>query len=234
MAIKTRKLNKALRFGRAVIFGESELVAGYCGGKGVELVATAHNPFGLQGSINVAPDATDKRTALAKRAKKMREDQAEMCGEYALIDEVGDPTSIPLGDNSVDYIIASHVIEKEPDILGALREMCRVLVEDGVIVFIIPRQDQLPEDDRGVPWTDEAVMAALGSHTGELSLLDEVVWAFTLESFLDFLSYASSFLMCNFEVLETEEVDSKVGNGFTVVVSVSTWELESAEYDEED
>jgi predicted SAM-dependent methyltransferase len=43
-----------------------------------------------------------------------------------------------LGDRRVDYIVASHVIEHVPDLIGWLHELSMVLAENGALRLIIP------------------------------------------------------------------------------------------------
>jgi len=43
-----------------------------------------------------------------------------------------------LGNRQLDYIVASHVIEHVPDVVGWLKELSAVLVADGIISLIIP------------------------------------------------------------------------------------------------
>ncbi len=43
-----------------------------------------------------------------------------------------------LGDRRVDYVVASHVIEHVPDVIGWLNSLSEVLTPDGVISLVIP------------------------------------------------------------------------------------------------
>ncbi|WP_374573231.1 methyltransferase domain-containing protein [Phenylobacterium sp.] len=52
-------------------------------------------------------------------------------GDMRLIDCVG-------GQRIYDYLIAAHVIEHVPDLVGWLREIAEVLVDGGLAAFIIP------------------------------------------------------------------------------------------------
>ena len=52
----------------------------------------------------------------------------------------GDLTSIPLGEGTVDKIICSEVLEHIPDWGGALRELFRVLKNEGEIIISTPNK----------------------------------------------------------------------------------------------
>ena len=52
-------------------------------------------------------------------------------GERTLIDCVG-------GKRAYDYVIASHVLEHVPDLLGWLGEIAAVLVDGGIASFVVP------------------------------------------------------------------------------------------------
>lgn len=52
-------------------------------------------------------------------------------GERTLLDCVG-------GKRAFDYVIASHVLEHVPDLLGWLDEIAAVLVDGGIASFVVP------------------------------------------------------------------------------------------------
>ena len=49
---------------------------------------------------------------------------------------------LPFGNNSFEYLICIHVLEHIEDDLSAMRELCRVLKDDGVAVICIPETDE--------------------------------------------------------------------------------------------
>jgi SAM-dependent methyltransferase len=53
-------------------------------------------------------------------------------------DVVADAQALPFADGSLDFVIASHVLEHMPLTLPALREWYRVLAPQGVLVLKIP------------------------------------------------------------------------------------------------
>jgi hypothetical protein len=71
------------------------------------------------------------------------------------IDLVGEANSLPFADSSLDFVASSHVLEHSPDLLGALKEIHRVLLKPGGINYVVhPHPDAL-EGDRG-PAADDA------------------------------------------------------------------------------
>lgn len=57
---------------------------------------------------------------------------------YARGTRAMDITAIPLADDTVDYILCSHVLEHIPDDRAAMRELRRVLHPGGWAVFLVP------------------------------------------------------------------------------------------------
>ena len=60
-------------------------------------------------------------------------------------------------DKQFDLVICSHVLEHVPDDLSAMRELCRVLKPDGVLVVLVPILMTLEKTDEDPLETDEAV-----------------------------------------------------------------------------
>jgi SAM-dependent methyltransferase len=62
----------------------------------------------------------------------------EFAGEPCLADFLGDATSLPFRDNSLDYVVTSHVLEHVANPVGALAEWYRVLRPNGIIYLVVP------------------------------------------------------------------------------------------------
>lgn len=209
--IQTIKVaNARPKFGKFIVFPESELAFTYLSNFdfGIELGAAAHNPFGLDSAVNVAPMDDEDFYMQA---------QVDMCGEYAVIDAYGDANHIPAEDDAVQYIISSHVVEHIDDTIGAFLEWKRALEPDGLIFMIVPKRDALPKDKgRKLTSWDELVER---HELGAVSEVEEGVHPsiFTLDSLLGIIEKCNSEYGLGWVVLETQTSDDKVGNGFTIV-----------------
>ena len=133
------------------------------------------------------------------------------------VDIVSEGDDLPFKDNTLDYVISSHVIEHYFDPIKALKEWNRVIKPGGYIFTIAPHVDRVPEEHRSItpletfierhrtgirtPEDDEAAGGPRGHHS-----------VFNLDNLLELCNYL------NYQVITTEDPDKKVGNGFTVVV----------------
>lgn len=188
--------------------------------KGIELGAAAHNPFNLPGSINVAP---------ADDFEFYKEGQVELCGSYAEIDVDAEAHALPFDDNSQDYVISSHVLEHLPDPVAALTEWWRVVRDGGYIFMIVPQRDALPEDV-GRPLTtfddiiecqgatvdtwDYEAKPVPGGRRGHYHVYSPD----RLTEIIDNLVQMEQFYL---EMVNHQDPDQKVGNGFCLVYQVS-------------
>jgi ubiquinone/menaquinone biosynthesis C-methylase UbiE len=62
----------------------------------------------------------------------------DYAGAAGRIDFLSDAGALPLPDNTLDYLVSSHVLEHLPDPLGALREWHRVLRPGGLLYLVVP------------------------------------------------------------------------------------------------
>jgi SAM-dependent methyltransferase len=206
--------------GFPIIFKEMPLAKQWCVGNGVEIGAAAHNPFGLEGSLNLAPKSYSQDWEHYKRT------QAEMCGSYADVDIDAVADSLKLSRMKLDYIIHSHVLEHLPNPLKAMDVWYRALNPNGILFMIVPKRDALPQDaerpvtplETLIEWREKRLnietfdWAGLGiNHMGHAS-----VW--TLESLLDMVMWCNDHLEHTWNIVDTEETDSKVGNGYTIIL----------------
>jgi len=190
---------------KSQFFQESILAHRYLDGlTGLEIGESAHNAFGLN-TRNV--DFTDSLDTVFKRA------EIEFCGVAARVDIVAGGDSLPLPDKSVDFVISSHVIEHFFDPIKALLEWARVARK--YIFVICPQRDALPCDAK-LPVTPLGELWE--RHHGILPSPEIDTHAhytrWTCESFV---------LMCSslgMHVVESQDPDDKVGNGFSVVIDL--------------
>ncbi|MGE0822996.1 MAG: methyltransferase domain-containing protein [Candidatus Binatia bacterium] len=62
----------------------------------------------------------------------------EFAGQQVLADYYGEASALPFYDSSLDYVVASHVIEHVANPVKALLEWYRVLKSGGVIYMVVP------------------------------------------------------------------------------------------------
>jgi SAM-dependent methyltransferase len=121
-------------------------MAGWLSGDGIEIGAL-HNPLHLP--------------AAAKARYVDRASMAELQAQYpeqidlVPVSIVGDACDLGvLEDESVDFVVANHVIEHLPDPISGLQEMARVTRTGGLLYLAIP--DQRATFDRRRPITATA------------------------------------------------------------------------------
>jgi SAM-dependent methyltransferase len=177
----------------------SRFVSGYLSGlKGVEIGAASHNPFYLD-AINVDRYADDQ--TIYKNLER------RLSGSAARVDVVARGDELPFADDSHDFVFSSHVVEHFPDPIRALYEWVRVARR--YVVAVVPHHDRTPDADRPLTSTDELARRHRECFTSE----EDKHWSvWTCESFVE---------MCEaigLRVLDHQDPDDKVGNGFTVVI----------------
>jgi SAM-dependent methyltransferase len=221
MAIRSEKATDVES--RGLVFPDHPLAHHYLDGKqGVELGSASHNPFNLKGSINVAPMVEGNRDF-----QFYADQQAQMCGRYDLVDLYGDAQNIPVDDDSLDYVISSHVIEHVPNLIDAFLHWNQKLKSGGIVFMIFPQKGALPPDAKRNLSTIEQFVAAYEGNWDTKSALENIsdtvggerghYHTFSLQSMLDLIEYCNQNYDLNWEILDTEETDSKVGNGHTVI-----------------
>ena len=190
----------------AMKFRESELAHQYLDGlKGIEIGGAAHNPFSLD-TINV-----DRVSHTHPDFAPYASEQMRLCGEVMPVDVVAPGDRLPFDDKSFDFVISSHVIEHFWDPIAALKEWARVARR--YIFIICPLRDALPSDvDKPLTPLSEH----FARHAGELPRIetDEHHSRWTCETFCQ---------MCaaiGLKVIETENPDKKVGNGFAALIEL--------------
>ena len=207
-------------------FKDSQLAHQYLDGlSGLEIGGSAHNPFHLN-TKNV--DYTDDMNTVFKQAEE------SLCGEKMPVDIVASGDNLPLKNQSVDFVISSHVIEHFFDPIKALKEWYRVIKKGGYIFTIAPITAYVPNETRPTTTLEELIKR----HTGEIkeeAILKKVVtennqlgsaivegilydtkhghWTvFDTNLFKQICEYL------NFNLIEVHEKDDKVGNGFTTII----------------
>lgn len=203
-----------------LIFRESPMAHKYLDGlEGIEIGAAEHNPFGLK-TKNV--DYSGSMDTVFKKG------EVEMCGKACGVDIVAEGDNLPMEDNSTDFVINSHVVEHFFDPIKALKEWYRVIRPGGYIYIICPQFDMDPTEHRPKTKLQEVIDRHEGrlkpedvnmenGHTMSgvtgLPLNDRGHWSvWDVNAFLEICNYL------NYNVVEYQAQDDKVGNGFAVVI----------------
>lgn len=175
--------------------------------KGIEIGAGAHNRFYLD-TINVDRYAGDDTI--------YKDLERQMSGRAAKVDVVAPGDDLPFEDNSYEFVFSSHVIEHFPDPIKTLREWVRVARSR--VVVIAPHRDRTPDADRPLSTVDELLQRNRENFTSE----KDCHWSvWTCESFVEMCEAAG------LRVVDRQDPDDKVGNGFTVVIDASVEDTHS-------
>lgn len=179
---------------------ESRVAHKYLDGlRGIEIGGSAHNSFGIKGCINIdyAKDAENNDP----KSNRMK------------VDVVARGEVLPFADDSLGYVLSSHVLEHCYDVIGTLKEWMRVVRPGGYIVFVVPHKERTFDKDRDrTPLLD-----LIGRHNGTIDSPDRdkpdihhSVWITA-----DILQLA---IYLKYKIVTFLDVDDKVGNGALFVL----------------
>lgn len=189
------------------IFPESKLAHRYLDGlTGLEIGASAHNPFGLDTkNVDIADEFN--RSTYKKR-------ELQISGEVAPIDIVAPGDKLPVADASVDFVVSSHVLEHFTDPIAALIEWYRVVRPDGYVYMIVPHVERT--FDRGKPRTTLASLQArhAGIETGTPDPETGHASYWVTEDVVELVRGIG----LDWELIDFQDTDDKIGNGFAVVL----------------
>lgn len=170
--------------------------------KGIEIGASAQNPFGLN-TLNI--DYSDDYTGIFKQ------EELDKAGTYAKVDIVAPGDNLPFADNSQDFVISSHVIEHFYDPVNTMKEWLRVVRPGGYVYVIAPHKERT--FDRDKPRTPLAELIDRHEHPNPPVPDHHGHYSFWITE--DFLELCRHY---NWHIAAWQDVDDKVGNGFTVVI----------------
>jgi SAM-dependent methyltransferase len=180
----------------------SEFVSGYLTGmRGIEIGASSHNRFHLD-AINV--DRFGDSDTVYKREER------RLVLHAVKVDVVAPGDELPFEDDSYDFVFSSHVIEHFPDPIKALYEWIRVARR--YVIVIAPHRDRTFDIDNPLTSATELMERHRSGFTSDV---DRHWSVWTCESFIE-LCEASGL-----HVIDRQDPDDKVGNGFTVVIDAA-------------
>jgi SAM-dependent methyltransferase len=173
-----------------------------CGLRGIEIGGSAHNQFFLN-TINVDNDPS------LDSIYKIEEQR--VCGKAMRVDVAASGEVLPFKDKSFDFVLSSHVIEHFFDPIKALLEWKRVARK--YIFCIVPHRERTFDRDRPVT----PVRELLDRYNGKLHGDQTETKHYSVWETQSFLALCSNI---GLHVVEYQDKDDKVGNGFSVVISV--------------
>ena len=171
---------------------------------GIEIGGSAHNAFNIPYCRNV--DYTDDMNTVFKQ------EETKLCGQAMPVDFVAPAWDLPFEDESQDYVLSSHVIEHCFDPLSTIEEWFRVLAPGGFIFMIVPHKERTFDSERPRTTYDELKQRQSGIIPAPAFDTHEHYSVWITEDWLEICEKEG------WHVLFSEDVDSKVGNGFTVVM----------------
>jgi len=178
---------------------ESALAHKYLDGlKGIEIGGASYNAFGLD-TINV-----DIKADTLSSSKS-----AQYGVEPMPIDVISPGDDLPFDDKSYDFVISSHVIEHFYDPIKALLEWQRVARK--YIFIICPHKYRMFDRDKERTTLNEL----LNRHDNPI-----VQTNFAHQAYYTPVNFIALCCRLELDVIELQEVDDKVGNGFTVVIKL--------------
>lgn len=190
-------------------FSESALAHKYCIGRGLEIGGSAHNPFGLN-TLNV--DFTDSMETMFKK------EEIRLCGKALKVDIVANGDNIPLPDESQDFIVSSHVIEHFPNPIKALIEWDRLVKVGGIIFMIVPHKERTFDKEKECTPLEHLIEDFRNNSTQPHSYSKGHDHYWVTETFVELIKYMIEKINMGWEIVEVQDVDDKVGNGFTIVL----------------
>lgn len=187
---------------RLIRHQRSKFVSGYLQGmRGIEIGASSHNRFHLD-AINV--DRFGGNDTVYKREER------RLVLHAVKVDVVAPGDALPFDDDSHDFVFSSHVIEHFPDPIKALYEWVRVA--RSYVVVIAPHRNRTFDIDNPLTPVAELIERHRDGFTSDM---DRHWSVWTCESFIE---------LCNatgLHVVDRQDPDDKVGNGFTVVIDAA-------------
>lgn len=170
------------------------------GKKGIEIGGSYHNQFKLD-TLNV--NYTDKETIFTKK-------ELEVSKKTLKVDLVAAGDNLPFDDNSWDFVINSHVLEHFFDPIKTIQEWMRVIKPNGYLFMIIPHKERTNDKTRKRTTLKELIDRHYGLIEDPKTFCHHNIWI--TQDILELCEYL------NLNVIDFQDKDDKVGNGFTIVI----------------
>lgn len=138
-------------------------------------------PLGRDGGLGVEIGAFKTPLPLIKPVYVDR--FAEYAGEQCLADYYGDAANLPFRDNSLDYVVSSHVLEHTANPVAAFAEWYRVLRPGGMIYVVVP--------DRRYTWDRARPLTTVEHLLGDFAQGTTAVDATHIDEFVDQVDWST-------------------------------------------
>ncbi len=191
-------------------FKDSELAHKYLDGLGlvVEIGAAAHNPFNIKCEKYLNVDFS--------RDEIFHKAQMQICGEIAKVDVLALADQLPFEDESVDAVLSSHVLEHAFDPIKTINEWLRVTKKGGYLFMIIPHKERTFDHAKALTQVPELVDRNRGILTfSDYKVKEDDHRHWNIWDTATFLTLCRTM---NLNIVEYQDCDDKVGNGFTFVI----------------
>jgi hypothetical protein len=190
-----------------VFFPDSPICHKYLDGlKGVEIGASMQNNFHLD-TINV--DYTDDMEGPWKGL------EAKTCGAKRKVDIVAPANKLPFSSKSLDFVLASHVLEHIYNPIQCLFEWNRVAKK--YIAVILPERTRCPNDLKR-PLSIPSDLARIYSDSRKLGGFPPVPVSLRHVNFWTIRTFVALVNAIGFAVVDFLDPDDKAGNGFFVLL----------------
>jgi len=138
--------------------------------------------------------------------------EIEMCGEALKVDVVAEGNKLPFPDKSFDFVISSHVIEHFYDPISALLEWARVARK--YLYIIVPHRQRTFDAGRELTRVADIHYRYISGETKEDEHRGDHWSVFEPSNFNELC------VLCGFHVVEIQDPDDKVGNGFAFIIKL--------------
>ncbi len=179
--------------------------------QGIEIGGSAHNSFGLK-TKNV--DYCGEMDTIFKK------EELKICGETMPVDIIARGDEIPVPNESQDFVINSHVLEHFPDPIKALKEWYRIIKDGGYIFMIVPHKERTFDKEKKRTTLQELIDRHKRETIPNNFIGHHSVWI--TEDLVELINYLGWKLVC------VQDIDDKVGNGFTIVIQKGKLTISSA------
>jgi SAM-dependent methyltransferase len=190
-------------------FPESKLAHFYLDGlEGIEIGPSIHNPFGLK-TKNIGMDL-----------EQFAKEEVRLAGGSIRLDIISEASTLPLKNESEDFVLSSHVIEHCPNFINAVLEWYRVTKTSGYIYLITPFRDALPSDailpltDWEHIYKDYLNQSSFEENHENCNYKFGHYHRFTIDTMIEFFI---RIFQKRVKLVAHQKIDDKVGNGFTLV-----------------